>query len=206
MRLGSLYSALAFMFLPVTLLGVYSPFAIRLVLRATRHSGTVSGTVYGVSTAGSIVGTLGTTFFLIPMIGTRMITLLLGAAGICCGLFLIALDRVHWPGKGAQSAVKLIAFAVLMLACNHAWSDGPFDENVRAQMLKHSDGRVAHCPSSNALGQTAAFGTEALARLGLRLGSFQPMLQSSQFDGVAFDPFSLQKDGLASAEVDVGRR
>ena len=30
------------------------------------------------------------------------------------------------------------------------------------------------------------------------------MLQSSQFDGVAFDPFSFQKDGLASAEVDVG--
>lgn len=52
----------------------------------------------------------------------------------------------------------------------------------------------------------SCLGTEALARLGLRLGSFQPMLQSSQFDGVAFDPFSLQKDGLASAEVDVGRR
>ena len=31
------------------------------------------------------------------------------------------------------------------------------------------------------------------------------MLQSSLFDGVAFDPFSFQKDGLASAEVDVGR-
>ena len=44
------------------------------------------------------------------------------------------------------------------------------------------------------------------ARSGLRLGSFQLMLQSSQFDGVAFDPFSFQKDGLASAEVDVGRR
>jgi hypothetical protein len=34
--------------------------------------------------------------------------------------------------------------------------------------------------------------------------AFQLMVQSSQFDGVAFDPFSLQKDGLASAEVDVG--
>ena len=65
-RLGSLYSALAIMFLPVTLLGVYSPFAIRLLLRSTQHSGAVSGTVYGVSTAGSIAGTLGTTFFLIP--------------------------------------------------------------------------------------------------------------------------------------------
>ena len=65
-RLASLYAALTIMFVPVTLLGVYSPFAIRLVLRTALHSGTVSGTVYGVSTAGSIVGTLGTTFFLIP--------------------------------------------------------------------------------------------------------------------------------------------
>jgi hypothetical protein len=32
-RLGILYSAFAIMFLPVTLFGVYSPFAIRLVLR-----------------------------------------------------------------------------------------------------------------------------------------------------------------------------
>jgi hypothetical protein len=36
----------------------------------------------------------------------------------------------------------------------------------------------------------SCLGTEALARLGLRLGGFQMMLQSSQFDGVAFDPFS----------------
>jgi hypothetical protein len=28
---------------------------------------------------------------------------------------------------------------------------------------------------------------------------------SSLFDGVAFDPFALQEDGLASAEVDIGR-
>jgi hypothetical protein len=62
-RLGSLYAALAIMFVPVILLGVYSPFAIRLVLSATGHSGTVSGAVYGVSTAGSIAGTLGTFSF-----------------------------------------------------------------------------------------------------------------------------------------------
>ena len=67
--------SLAILFLPVTLLGVYSPFAIRLCCARTQRSGTVSGDVYGVSTAGSIVGTLGTTFFLIPLIGTRAITL-----------------------------------------------------------------------------------------------------------------------------------
>jgi predicted membrane-bound spermidine synthase len=142
-RLGSLYSALAIMFLPVALLGVYSPFAIRLVLRAAQHSGTVSGTVYGVSTAGSIVGTLGTTFFLIPAIGTRAITLLLGAVGLCCGLLVFALDRVRLPGKGVRAA-GLVAFAVLVLAGNRAWSDSLVDENARAQMLKHGDGRLAH--------------------------------------------------------------
>ena len=29
------------------------------------------------------------------------------------------------------------------------------------------------------------------------------MLQSSLFDGVAFDPFALKQDGLAAPEVDV---
>ena len=142
-RLGSLAAALAIMVLPVALLGVYSPFAIRLVLRAAQHSGTISGAVYGVSTAGSIAGTLGTTFFLIPAIGTRAITLLLGAAGLCCGLLLFALGRLHRPTRGAAAAV-LAAFAVVVLGGDRAWSDDVIDANVRTQMLKHGDGRVAH--------------------------------------------------------------
>ena len=32
------------------------------------------------------------------------------------------------------------------------------------------------------------------------------MLQAPLFDGLSFDPFSLQQDGLAASEVDVGRR
>jgi spermidine synthase len=143
-RLGSLYAALAIMFLPVMLLGVYAPFAIRLVLRATERSGTVSGTAYGVSTAGSIVGTLGTTFFLIPTIGTHAMTLWLGAIGIGCGLLLFALDRVHLAKKAVRSMAALVVFAILMLAINRVCADDLIDETVRAQMLKHSDGRVAH--------------------------------------------------------------
>ncbi|WP_051387027.1 fused MFS/spermidine synthase [Bradyrhizobium sp. ARR65] len=142
-RLGSLCSALAIMFLPVMLLGVYSPFAVRLVLRATRRSGTVSGTVYGVSTAGSIAGTLGTTFFLIPAIGTHAITLWLGAVGAGCGLSLLTFDRMHLARKGVRSTAGLV-LAVLLLGISRACADDLIDENVRAQMLKHSDGRVVH--------------------------------------------------------------
>jgi spermidine synthase len=140
-QLGSLYSAFAIMVVPVMLFGVYSPFAIRLVLQATQESGTISGTIYGVSTAGSILGTLGTTFILIPTIGTRAITLALGAVGLLCAAALIALGRAR-ARPGTQSTAGLIAFALLALASHRAHADGPFDEAVRAQMLKHADGRV----------------------------------------------------------------
>src|SRR6478672_6894370 len=70
-RSGSLAAAFAILFFPVTFLGMYSPFGIRLLLQSAQRSGRVSGTVYGISTLGSIVGTLGTTFLLIPTIGTR---------------------------------------------------------------------------------------------------------------------------------------
>jgi predicted membrane-bound spermidine synthase len=141
-RLGGLYSALAIMFVPATLLGVYSPFAIRLVLRTAQSSGTVSGAIYGVSTAGSIGGTLGTTFFLIPLIGTRAITLLLGAAGIFCGVCLMALERLHARRKAETLAISILL--VLAASCGGARSEGLFDENVRAKMLKHEGGFVAH--------------------------------------------------------------
>src|SRR5262249_7698549 len=110
-RTGSLVAAFAIMFFPVTLYGVYSPFAIRLMLRSAQSSGIVSGTVYGISTAGSIVGTLGTTFLLIPMIGTRAITFTLGAAGIACGLILLGLPRLERRQALAAAFAVLAAFA-----------------------------------------------------------------------------------------------
>ncbi len=140
-RMGSLVSACAIMLFPVTLLGMYSPFAIRLLLRSAQHSGVVSGTVYGVSTAGSIVGTLGTTFFLIPSIGSRAITLSLGTAGILAGLVLVAAGRRQKAAVPALCCVVLVALAGLAAP---AEANDLVDERVRAEMLARNDGRVAH--------------------------------------------------------------
>lgn len=85
-RTGSLAAALALLFVPLTLLGVYSPFAIRLTLRDTTRSGSVAGRIYGVSTFGSVFGTLLTTFYLIPSLGSRSITYLLAALTLASGL------------------------------------------------------------------------------------------------------------------------
>src|SRR4051812_654976 len=93
-KTGSLAAAMAIMLFPVTFLGMYSPFAIRLLIESKQSAGAVSGTVYGISTAGSILGTLVTTFVLIPLIGTRAITVSLGVAGLAgCALLLATASR-----------------------------------------------------------------------------------------------------------------
>jgi spermidine synthase len=143
-RAGSLVGSLAILLFPVTFFGMYSPFAIRLMLRSARNSGMVSGTVYGVSTFGSIVGTLGTTFYLIPTIGTRAITLWLGAAGVVCGLILLALGRAERKATAATGAVLL---AVAMICTPASANDALIDDGVRADILKRKDGRLAHVES-----------------------------------------------------------
>src|SRR4051812_16886821 len=106
-RIGSLAAAFVILFFPVTFLGMYSPFGIRLMLQSAQSSGRVSGTVYGISTLGSIIGTLGTTFVLIPSIGTRAITFTLGITGVLSGLLLVIASKLR------RSA---LALAMLVLA------------------------------------------------------------------------------------------
>ena len=139
-KAGSLISAFVLMFFPVAFFGAYSPFAIRLLLRSTRSSGGVSGGVYAVSTAGSIVGTLGTTFFLIPAIGTRTITFTLGAAGMACGMALIGLPA---PRRATMIAALLGfgTFAAIAAQPSAALSGEIFD---RAGLLARQDGQLAH--------------------------------------------------------------
>jgi predicted membrane-bound spermidine synthase len=138
-RAGSLISSLALMSFPVAMLGMYSPFAIRLLLRSARHSGRVSGAVYGISTAGSIVGTLGTTFFLIPIMGSRNITLALGALGLLAGLTLLAVARLD-----RRRSAALVAAALAALAVSDCRADNLIDEGVRVGLLKRPNGRIAH--------------------------------------------------------------
>lgn len=70
-RIGVLTASMALFFLPTMLLSAASPFAIRLLIASRERAGHVAGAVTAISTAGSIVGTLGTVFFLIPTFGTR---------------------------------------------------------------------------------------------------------------------------------------
>ncbi|MEA2886230.1 MAG: hypothetical protein QOD11_590 [Bradyrhizobium sp.] len=141
-KLGSLAAAMAIMLFPVTFLGMYSPFAVRLLIESKQNAGAVSGTVYGISTAGSILGTLVTTFFLIPLIGTRAITISLGILGLLgCALLLAT-------GSASRRPVRLGVLAGLLASQIAAPPPGraedALDPQIRATMLARKDGRIAH--------------------------------------------------------------
>ncbi|MDQ6710150.1 MAG: fused MFS/spermidine synthase [Candidatus Dormibacteraeota bacterium] len=87
--LGSLISVVVLFAVPVVLLGMVSPFVIRLRIQHLATAGNAAGAVYALSTLGSILGTFLPVFWLIPTFGTRptiiVLALLLGlisAAGL----------------------------------------------------------------------------------------------------------------------------
>ncbi|MEK7866145.1 MAG: fused MFS/spermidine synthase [Planctomycetota bacterium] len=85
--------ATALLFLPASvLMGMLSPFSVRLAASALHTVGSAAGTLYALSTVGSIAGTLVTTFVLIPQFGVTGILRGLGAVMIAVP-FVMLLSR-----------------------------------------------------------------------------------------------------------------
>ena len=81
------FSSVLILFAPSTIaLGMVSPFVIKLRMDDVAHSGQVVGTLYALSTLGSIVGTLLGGFFLISYIGSTKIIFLLALLLALCAL------------------------------------------------------------------------------------------------------------------------
>ena len=72
-KYGPLVASLILYLPPGVGMGMVSPFAIRLATRCVSSVGTISGTLYALSTIGGIAGTLLTTFVFIPLIGLSAI-------------------------------------------------------------------------------------------------------------------------------------
>jgi predicted membrane-bound spermidine synthase len=102
---GSLLAVILLFAVPVTLLGCVSPFAIRLSMRDVDSAGNTAGSIYALSTLGSIVGTFAPVLLLIPNIGTRRTILLFSIVLIV--LSLIGLVRV--------ASRRVVLYAVLLL-------------------------------------------------------------------------------------------
>ncbi|MFA6410889.1 MAG: fused MFS/spermidine synthase [Candidatus Buchananbacteria bacterium] len=72
-KLGSVLATLILFALPSLILGIVSPYAIRLKVQNVEESGGVAGNLYALSTIGSIFGTFLAGFYLIPTFGSTQI-------------------------------------------------------------------------------------------------------------------------------------
>jgi spermidine synthase len=102
---GAFVGVLVLFTIPVTLFGMVSPFAIRLSINETNKAGNVSGTIYGISTIGSFIGTQVPTLLLIPTIGTTWTFL----------VFSLTLLFVALAGLGLSSGRRSVLPYTLMV-------------------------------------------------------------------------------------------
>jgi spermidine synthase len=115
LALGSFVSVLVLFFVPVTLLGTVSPFAIRLALRNADDAGTVSGNIYAMSTTGSIVGTFLPVLVITPAVGTTYTFLLFSGILLVVGFggYFLAERRLDWRLLWMPGALFGLAVFVL---------------------------------------------------------------------------------------------
>jgi len=64
-RYGSLFASIFLFFIPTSILGMISPYSVRLMVNKEEHSGHMAGLLYFISTLGSALGTLGTSFYFV---------------------------------------------------------------------------------------------------------------------------------------------
>jgi spermidine synthase len=112
-RGGPLVAALALFFLPSLVMGMVSPFAVRLRARTVTTIGNVAGVLYALSTLGSIAGTLLAAFVLLAYLGVRTIIHLLGVV-----MMLMAL--LGWLGTRRLRAAAGAAMISILLVTGTA--------------------------------------------------------------------------------------
>lgn len=92
-RFSVVLISMLFFLVPSVLMGMVSPFAIKLSATGLEEIGRTSGRVYAISTLGSISGAIAVSFFFIQWLGTRAIVVVLGLILLVLALICMAYDR-----------------------------------------------------------------------------------------------------------------
>lgn len=105
---GQSVAASIFLFAPASVfLGMVSPYAVRLKIKALQTSGATVGQLYAISTVGSIAGTFAAGFVLIPVMGTTNILISITVLLAVISIFLFL--------AGKKPANSLVSFILIFI-------------------------------------------------------------------------------------------
>ncbi len=102
-RYGSLTVSMLLFFVPTAILGMIAPYSVRLLVMEAHQSGHVAGYLYFVSTLGSALGTLGTSFYLVLWFEVNQILGVISATLVLAGFAAIMADHLMRKNKEASS-------------------------------------------------------------------------------------------------------
>lgn len=97
-RYGSLAASTFLFMAPTIILGMISPYSVRLLVVSIERSGQVAGRLYFVSTLGSALGTLITSFYFVLHFEINTILLMLTLALLSMSALAIMCDKFGWYG------------------------------------------------------------------------------------------------------------
>tara|TARA_R110000744_G_scaffold79260_7_gene155770 strand:- start:8007 stop:8684 length:678 start_codon:yes stop_codon:yes gene_type:complete len=98
-RYGSLLASMALFFVPTVILGMISPYSVRLLVTDKDKSGQVAGFLYFVSTLGSALGTIITSFYLVLLFEVNDIIMVFSTALILLGVSAMIFNRLNQQKK-----------------------------------------------------------------------------------------------------------
>jgi MFS family permease len=93
-RYGSLLASTVLFFIPTIILGMLSPYSVRLLVKDSNESGQVAGKLYFVSTLGSAIGTIVTSFYFVMWFDINTIVLSVSLILTLLGLITIIVNKV----------------------------------------------------------------------------------------------------------------
>lgn len=123
-RYGSLLASSILFIVPTVILGMISPYSVRMLVQTTERSGQVAGILYFVSTLGSALGTLATSFYLV--LWFRIDTILTLLTGTLVAMAVVAAAASRRPLAARRPA----ALAVLLSAGPLLLGAAPADARI----------------------------------------------------------------------------
>lgn len=103
-RYGSLLAAVFLFFIPTAVLGMISPYSVRLMVESEVDSGHMAGLLYFISTLGSAAGTLGTSFYFVLWFEVNQILWGATVSLVAAGAVIMLVHSMIQQQAGAETS------------------------------------------------------------------------------------------------------
>lgn len=158
---GSIFSSLVIFSFPLVILGMASPFLVKLGVRSIENMGRTTGRIYALSTIGSIIGTFIPTFLTIPNIGTSktffIFSLILNV--LCLYHFIVNREGKRFR-LAINSASAVIILMLVMVPVNTSYAF--WQKNILEEESLYNYLRVTEDANSVILSTNAAIGVQSI--------------------------------------------